>query len=141
MKSVTLRRLWSGTHGTFGRLSLDGKSWWSLERPLDGAHCAIPAGAYFLSLGMFYGGDGVGGKPDYPAYIVGNVPGRVEIKLHVANAASQLMGCIALGLAVGFPSLKDGSQPLGLMSSGDAFQAFMRMMSGQPGEITIVESF
>lgn len=141
MKAVTLVRLLTGTYGTFGRLTLEGKEWWTLEPALIGLHPAIPAGSYFLNPCIHYSGDGPGGKPDYPAYEVRDVPGRSAIHLHIANAASQLLGCIALGLAVGFPVLKDGSKHLGIMSSGDAFQAFMRIMQGQPGELTIVEQF
>lgn len=136
MKSVTIRRLFTGSHGTFGRITLDGKSWWSLERPLTGDHPAIPVGQYFLSLGTHHAG-----QPDaYPCYWVGDVPGRSAIQIHKANAASQLQGCIAPGLAVGFPTIN--YQPtLGLMSSGDAFQAFMRLMSGQPGDLIVTEEF
>ena len=140
MKSVMLVRLWTGSHGTFGRISVGGRSWWTLERPAWGEHPAIPMGAYPLTFGMFYGGDGPGGHADYPAYEVEDVPGRSQIKIHVANIADQLRGCIAPGLAVGFPTV-GGIASLGVVSSGDAFRLFMSAMDGEPGELLVQEDF
>lgn len=137
MKVVTLTRLFTGTHGTFGRLSLNGRAWWTVERQKDGLHPCIPAGVYPLAPTTFFGGDGPGGKPDYPAYEL-TVPGRSEIKLHVANWAHQLRGCIAPGLSVehfGDPSI------LGVTASADAFRFFMAHMDGDVGELTISEDF
>lgn len=137
MKNVTLTRLVTGNHGTFGRLAIDLKSWWSLERPYNGVHPAIPRGSYPLQLGTHHAG-----QPDsYPCYWIMDVPGRVAIEIHVANAASQLLGCIAPGLALGFPTLADGTRPLGVVSSGDAFRAFMLTMGNQPGTLTVEEDF
>jgi hypothetical protein len=137
MKSVTLVRLFAGTHGTFGRLSVQGRSWWTVERQADGLHPRIPAGVYPLAPATFFGGDGPGGKPDYPAYAL-TVPGRDQIKIHVANWAYQLKGCIAPGLTVEYFG---GPPTLGVTSSGDAFRYFMAAMDGDVGELTVSEDF
>ena len=83
----------------------------------------IPEGIYTMKLGMYYGGDGVGGRRDYPAYVVQDVPGRSLIKIHVANTAKQLKGCIAPGLDFG---------TLGgewaVKSSRDAFESIMETL-------------
>src|SRR5688572_31361757 len=75
---VTLERFAYTPMGTFGLLSVDGGvPFRTVERPwarnMDGISC-IPCGAYSLKLGMFYSGDGVGGKKDYPAYEILDVP-------------------------------------------------------------------
>jgi hypothetical protein len=90
--------------GTFGTLHVGDQSWFTVERPWaqnkPSVSC-IPAGSYPLKLGVFYSGDGVGGKPDYPAYEVLDVPGRALIKIHVANLALEVKGCIAVGKELG----------------------------------------
>jgi hypothetical protein len=54
----------------------------------------IPAGDYLCE--MEYSG-----RFDRPLYELRDVPGRAEIKIHVANFTHQLQGCIALGAALG----------------------------------------
>jgi hypothetical protein len=99
-----LRRFGSMPMGTFGTLHVGDQSWFTVERPWlynkPSVSC-IPAGRYPLTLGFFYSGDGVGGKPDYPAYELQGVPGRTLIKIHRANRASQVEGCIAVGKLLG----------------------------------------
>lgn len=90
--------------GVFGQLRLGTHWWFTVERPwLQNAPSVscIPAGTYPLKLGFFYSGDGIGGKPDYPAYELQDVPGRALIKIHRANRASQVKGCIAIGKELG----------------------------------------
>lgn len=136
MKTVTVRRMFTGRYGTFGRLSLGSKSWWVIERPQTGDHPCIPTGGYDLVRSTFYGGDGVGGKPDYPCYEVVGVPGRAQIKFHVANYASQLRGCFAPGLTV---DLFTTQNVLGVTASADAFRYFMTAMDNDSGQLTVVE--
>jgi hypothetical protein len=101
---ITVTRWGSTPMGTFGRMAYAGWECFTLERPWaqnkPSVSC-IPAGLYPLRLGMFYGGDGPGGKPDYPAYEVLNVPDRQWIKIHIANLALQVNGCIAVGKSLG----------------------------------------
>lgn len=52
----------------------------------------------------------------YAVYGVVGVPHRADIEIHIANAPSQLLGCIALGMS------RDGDD---VDQSGVAFRAFM----------------
>lgn len=134
MKQANLIRLFSGAHGTFGRLELEGRRWWCLERPPTGEHPCIPAGTYGLTLGTHHAG-----QPDaYPCYWLQDVPGRSAIEIHVANYAFQLEGCLAPGEQITHFLPQD---VIGVSGSGDAFKEFMSVMQGQPGQLTITESF
>ena len=110
--------------GTFGQLTLGDKSWFTVERPWaqnkPSVSC-IPAGWYPMTLGMFYSGDGPGGKADYPAYEITEVPGRAQIKIHKANIATQVEGCVALGKDLG---AVEGVWAA--LRSKDAFTEFMQ---------------
>ena len=138
MKTVTLTRWAKNPRQTLGRLHVGTQSWLSLERSAtDVAHPCIPAGRYSLKLGMYYGGDGPGGKEDYPAYEVGNVPGRTLIKLHGANRATQLLGCIALGQTM---DIFEGE--IGVTSSRGALSEFMIAMGHEEdAELLITEDW
>lgn len=116
-------RFGSTPDGTFGTLSVGGQSWYTVERPWvqnKPSISCIPAGTYPLVLGMFYSGDGPGGRPDYPAYEVQGVPGRSLIKIHKANRAIQLAGCIAPGKFLGCES-----GHWAVLDSTTAFKEFM----------------
>lgn len=120
---LTLERWGSTPMGTFGQLRLGTHWWFTVERPwLQNAPSVscIPAGTYPLTLGFFYSGDGVGGKPDYPAYELRDVPGRSLIKIHRANIASQVKGCIAVGKQLGCEGGK-----WAVLRSAEAYAEFM----------------
>lgn len=141
MKIISLHRWAQNTKATHGRLTVDGhaRGWLTVERPAtDVAHPCIPPGTYRLKLGMYYGGDGVGGAhPDYPAYEVLGVPGRSLIKIHGANQASQLLGCIAPGLELGI----FGGE-IGVTSSRPALAEFMAAMGGEAeGTLAVTEGW
>ena len=134
--------------GTFGSLTIDGTDFAAVtvERLPDGEHPCIPLGTYPLKPCTYYGGDGPGGKPDYPAYEVLDVPGRSQIKIHRANLASQLLGCIAPGegfarfdaakmrvVMAGEPGVR------GVVSSRAAHDRFMAAMSGEDGTLEVVQ--
>ena len=90
--------------GTFGLLEHEEWSCFTVERPWrqnKPTISCIPAGLYPLKLGTFYSGDGPGGKPDYPAYELLNVPQRAQIKIHKANLATDVEGCIGVGMGLG----------------------------------------
>lgn len=134
---MNLTRWGSTPMGVFGELALGAQKWFTVERPWEqnkpSVSC-IPAGTYPVKLGAFYSGDGVGGKPDYPAYEILDVPDRACIKIHKANTALQVKGCIALGKALG----TDG-QRWAVRQSADAFREFMATAALlDPREITIV---
>jgi hypothetical protein len=104
---VLLQRLEHTDHGTFGRISVDRKSWnmysgelpWRDNKP--NVSC-IPPGIYECSWGY---------SPRFQrfAYRVEDVPGRSGILFHSANYMgdtslgfkSELHGCIALGTMFG----------------------------------------
>lgn len=131
--TITLKRLVETPHGTFGVLTHpSGLKWNTVERMSTGEHPRISAGTYEMKLGMYYAGDGVGGKTDYPAYEL-VVPGRKNIKIHVANLASELLGCIALGLNLGF--LHDY---LAVLSSRQALNEFMLAMNNVKSDWIVV---
>ena len=137
---LTLERSLSSTRGTFGHLSLTNHTgthhWTTCERPATGPHPRIPAGTYALALGMYYHGDGPGGKEDYPAYEVLAVPGRSFIKIHRANFAKELLGCIAPGM--GYFTDADGIY--GVTLSKTAFEQFMAALVGERNvELIITE--
>lgn len=122
--------------GTFGRLHVGSLNWFSIERPWLGnkpSISCIPAGTYPLKLGVFYSGDGVGGKPDYPAYEILNVPGRTWIKIHIANLAIQVKGCVGLGKELG----AEGGH-WAVRRSRDAYDEFMAAAAvAKPDAITV----
>lgn len=132
--TITLQRLFETNDGTYGRLKIDqDHAWFVVERPKTGDHARIPAGSYPMKLGMFYGGDGVGGKPDYPAYEI-SVPGRSEIKIHIANLPEQLLGCIAPGKQIACLA----GTGLGVLHSTQAFGEFMSAMGGKQDDWIVV---
>lgn len=120
---VTLRRVLETTQGTIGQFTLNDQSTlYTMERQSTGPHPRIAQGIYELRLGMYYAGDGPGGKADYQTYEI-IVPGRDDIKVHVANRAQELLGCVAPGKALGFLAGE-----LAVMQSKLAFMRFMESM-------------
>lgn len=67
-------------------------------------------------------------------YEVLNVPGRAGIRIHSANMASQLLGCIALGSALKDIN-NDGHQDI--IHSGDTMHEFEAMMAGEDFELHV----
>ena len=100
---VHLERYETGPLGTFGKLwisgayVLDSLELHTVEAPWEdnrrGVSC-IPTGEYKLIRGKFY-------KGGYSTFELDGVPGRSLIKIHVANFARELTGCIALGMTRG----------------------------------------
>ena len=106
---ILINRFAFGSAGTLGGLTI-----WdednalqfeclTLERPTfpwvranEPWIACIPEGEYRAKLGMFYRNT-ADPSDDYPAYEILDVPGRTLIKIHRANFASQIHGCIALG--------------------------------------------
>jgi len=102
---LTLERWADSPFGVFGTLRAGNQEWYTVERPwLDNAAriSCIPPGHYAVQLGTFFSGDGPGGKPDYPAYEILDVPHRMDIKIHRANTAAEVAGCIAPGKNLGW---------------------------------------
>ena len=128
MKKILLERFGYTPMGTFGILKVGGFECYTVERPwLDnkvGESC-IPEGKYDLKPDRYNRGG-------YDAYEILNVPGRTEIKIHVANTMDNVIGCIGLGKRLGYIFNK-----WGVISSRTAFNEFMEEMNGEEGEINI----
>jgi len=115
---VTLQRVIETAHGTLGQFTLpDDTTLYTMERMSVGEHPRIPAGLYEMRLGTYH-------KGGYPAYAV-IVPGRSEIKIHAANLASELLGCIAPGKSLGYYL-----SHLAVLQSRPALATFMASLQG-----------
>lgn len=120
---IDLTRFAETPHGVFGEITLpSGRKLYTVEQHwrnnAQNVSC-IPAGIYALR-------KRVSPKvlriaPRYPqAWEVTNVPGRTFIMVHPANRATELEGCISVGLSLTF---LDGEWAVG--SSQDAYGIFM----------------
>lgn len=122
MKKVILKRRPSIPMGTFGVLSVDNLVLFTVELPWkDNASnvSCIPTGKYRCSwtksprLKKF-------------TYEITSVPKRAGIRIHSANFASQVLGCIALGEKNG---VMDGKR--GVFSSVSAVRRFEKLLDKQ----------
>lgn len=120
------------TMGTFGKIyAPNGFEAFSIERPwmnnLPFISC-IPPGSYKARLGVYYGGDGVGGdKDDYAAYVLDVPPPRSDIKIHILQTAVQSFGCPGMGDSFG---VVDGRWAV--MNAYDTYWRFMRSLKERP---------
>lgn len=132
MKKVIIVRDPSSPAGTFGLLTAErGFQLYTLERPGDGDHPAIPEGDYRVIWTS-------GLHPHHPqCYEVMNVPGRTAILIHPANWFDELLGCIALGRSIMDIQRKDGTMMRGISSSVDAVNAFVNHMGKENFQLTI----
>ena len=88
---ITVQRRWVTDESICGELSVDQQfECFSLERPYAGEHPCVPAGRYWVILSF---------SPhlEYVTPEVLDVPGRSAIRIHIANKASELLGCTAVG--------------------------------------------
>lgn len=123
MTRVDLTRYYTpGEQGTFGELSVDGTfACYTIERPWRGNEpmiSCIPEGVYPLARSRFHRGG-------YDTWEVRAVEGRSRILFHVANRASELLGCIAPGRGLGVV----GGQ-WAVTASASAFADLMDQLSG-----------
>lgn len=127
---LLLNRTFQDNRVTLGELTVaddpDQFKFYTLERPwLNNAKnkSCIPDGTYQCKKDIYYGGDGPGGKKkDYPSYLIMNVPGRTQIKIHKGNYVKDVVGCVALG------SSMDIKKPA-VWSSAIAYNKFMQSMT------------
>lgn len=96
--NITLERFAYSPMGTFGRLRLNHRTWYTVEKPwrhnLAQVSC-IPEGVYKAS--RYH-------SPTPNRGIVWqlhDVPGRSNIQIHAGNTEDDVIGCIALGTALG----------------------------------------
>ncbi len=130
MTLVHLKRFSQGATCTLGHLSVDGFSCVTIERPwlnnLESVSC-IPVGVYPMKLGRYHRGNQGRG---YPAYELLDVPDRTLIKIHSANRAAQVRGCIAPGESV---APIDGD--VAVTNSRNTLTDFMAAMADQPDAV------
>ena len=123
---ATLQRNSDNGKCTLGRLTLpSGHVLATIERPWkDNAQqiSCIPAGEYHCELTM---------SPRFRRmlYEVQNVPNRGGIRIHVANWASELHGCIAVGLVHG---------PDMVLKSTIAMQRMNDLLQGRPFTLRVL---
>ena len=99
----------------------------TLERSQNGDHPCIPAGTYTVNKAIHH----PTGPHPYACPHLTNVPNRTDIHIHVANNASELLGCIAVGNNV-------SEDQQSIEHSQDAFNRLMAFIGGGfPFSITI----
>lgn len=127
LAEVTLLRTRYESDKTIGYIRQGARTYISLERPwknnAQGVSC-IPCGRYLVTWTM---------SPRFKrcTYEVQKVPHRSGIRIHPANYASQLEGCIALGISL---------IPGGIGSSRVAVTAFESDMQRGSFWLTIKDS-
>ncbi len=144
METATLVRGQSTDDGTFGKLTVLGKTFYSLELPWKDNHpdtSCIPVGTYVCEVSpsarmtqLF--------KKDM--YHVTNVPKRDGVCIHPSNYAgdtslgkrSDLEGCIALGDGV---SKDDKGQKI-IIDSRVTISEFMKLLNNQPFQLIITNA-
>ena len=106
-------------------------SFFTLER----LSLAIPSGTYPVTLtpsARCASGRLWSPRQDHVLPLIGNVPGREGIRIHAANDAHELEGCVAVGLALDGATLEESRAALSLLMAKIA-------MSQAPVWLTIRE--
>jgi hypothetical protein len=101
--TLTLTRISYGTQATTGRLSVLMNDYYTVEQPWrnnEAGHSCVPDGQYNLIpyLSGVHGPTWCLDNPALGVTIDGRENTRSRCELHAANWASQLQGCIAIGL-------------------------------------------
>jgi hypothetical protein len=122
MKTVVIKRRPSIPMGTFGVLSVNNLILFTVELPWkdnQNNQSCVPKGKYRCSWTR---------SPRLKKYTyeVMGVPKRAGIRIHSANFASQVLGCISLGEKIG---IMDGKR--GVFSSVSAVRRFEKLLDKQ----------
>jgi hypothetical protein len=128
MNQVVLRRTLSAKDGTFGLISFDKLKWYTVERPwVDNKNneSCIPIGSYVCKWTL-------SPRLKKYAYEVLGVPKRAGIRIHSANFAHQVLGCIALGKTL---TIIDGQR--GVFSSVTAIREFNEALNKQDFQLEV----
>lgn len=140
MKKVVLRRRESSDHGTFGKLFVDDKVFFTGELPwrenLANISC-IPAGTYKCIWSS---------SPRFrrKLYLLTPTDPRTGVRMHSANLCgdralgyfAQLNGCIALGKKLG---LMDGQKAV--LLSMPAMREFEKHMNFESFELEVIDGY
>ncbi len=116
---LVLERFAYSPMGTFGKLRVAGKEWFTVERPWKDNRrnvSCIPEGWYRIERATFIRGG-------YKTFLLQDVPGRSEILIHRANTMDDLAGCIAPGMRLGWVNGK-----WAVVETRKAFREFMEAM-------------
>lgn len=128
MKKCILTRIQDNGTYTKGSLRLpSGVILACLERPWKnnerGVSC-IPTGTYHIKMTM-------SNRFKKKLYLVQDVPNRDGIRIHAANWAHQLEGCIALGISHGIDMI---------LQSQIAMNKFHAEMGGEDGILEVIDA-
>jgi len=149
MQSLLLVREPSTPDGTLGILTGIDFEFHTMERPWDSnlpnLSC-IPDGEYNLEWAFsqkFYDifpemGSQEGDTPRGMCYHIMGVKDRTGILIHNANRASQLEGCVSLGVNAGvMPEPATGKAVIAVLSSKIAIRKFHAAMAQEPASLQI----
>ena len=125
-KVVTVYRYLQNSIGTFGAL-------WLCDVPLCSVYelpwkrnkkniSCIPAGIYTARL--------VDSPKHGVCYELTDVPGRGNIQFHPANDSEDTLGCLLLGIRHGAVYKPGKPRSIGVVTSVQAFQEFMKLLGG-----------
>lgn len=106
--------------GTFGKILLPEYVIYTIERPwLNNKPyiSCIPPGEYKAELSHYYRGG-------YDTFEIKNVPERSLIKFHKASFATDVQGCVGLGLRIGAVDNR-----WGVFDCDEAMSAFMKILT------------
>ena len=121
---LSVHRKWETSISICGELSIDGQfECFTLERPRLGEHPCIPANIEYPVILT---------KSPHLGYVtpeLQDVPGRSEIRIHIANWARELLGCTAAG---------ETHSPDMVGNSYDAFASLMTLLQAATDSITII---
>lgn len=129
MSDARLVRFAYTPEGTFGRLQVGGKEFYTVERPWQDNKpkvSCIPEGDYTLRMRDSAVVSRSTGGAYSRGWEVTDVKGRTFIMIHVGNTIDDLEGCIAPGKLL---SVVNGRWAVG--SSRPAFDELMGVLSGQ----------
>jgi hypothetical protein len=140
MKKVIINRTSGNEKQTLGVLTVGNFTAKTLELPdknnASRVSC-IPVGTYICKFTKSPLFSKNAGKPVF-TYAVLNVPNRAGIRIHSANYARQLLGCVALGAA---HKDLDADGQLDIIHSGDTMRKFEEFMNREDFELTIIKSY
>lgn len=122
--NLTLERFAYSPMGTFGRLRLNHRTWYTVEKPWrhNQAHIScIPEGVYKAT--RYHSPTPGRGE----VWQLNDVPGRSNIQIHIGNTERDVIGCISLGTELGCIVPKGEKLPVwGVRHSGIAMTEFWR---------------
>jgi hypothetical protein len=128
---VNLDRFVETSHGVFGRMRVNGMTFYTVEEQNLGNKprvSCIPAGTYKCVRSKY-------NKGGYDTFEVTGVPNRSRILFHVANTEEDIEGCVGVGLNIGILDVKDEDSgeyvpKLGITQSKLGFGLWFRKFEG-----------